>query len=557
MDLAVAYRGYSGLSGSRLSFAPNLRRDRVSFVGNLRSPVRFREAMGALHDVVISDLKFRPKDKSAYQAYLARLRERESAIRNLTQRQKRSELLAAPVEPIPQGLEEQFNQHRTKYWAARQKYSDYLTRNDPAIWRLLMPCDPVVTVANDVLFFECFSKDESTYGCLTADRDGFTTPSDVALGTTNVDYSPALYESFQRLRTYRTTQLAIDPTGFEVRTQGEADLREEQIALPPNWLRGFMQVQAAMTLPARRLSLSREAVYAILAHLKRHRARTSPRALRFELVPGKPLEIVIEPWEKRVSVPTTVYSGTATETIRIWGRDRLQALARVLPLADAVDVYLLGTGLPHFWVARMGDMRLTLGLSGWTANDWTTGAGALADLAPPVEPSEDLLSDVADCFRESPLQSFEQIRQKTGAAPAYVAAAVNRYALLGQLVHDLSASAYRWRSILPDRVALNQVAIESPEAQAAIEIVRTRRVEISRNEAVSGIRAMTGKVDGREVELVLDADGKAIRGRCNCSHYFRFKLRAGPCRHMQALRRVTQGEHVPSTLEQWYTRFVR
>ena len=30
-----------------LSFAPNLRRDRVSFVGDLRFPVRFREAAAA------------------------------------------------------------------------------------------------------------------------------------------------------------------------------------------------------------------------------------------------------------------------------------------------------------------------------------------------------------------------------------------------------------------------------------------------------------------------------------------------------------------------------
>ena len=106
---------------------------------------------------------------------------------------------------------------RKSYWNARQQYSTYLSRHDPELWRLLMPCDPVITVAPDCLFFECFSADESSYGCLTVDRDAFEAERDVALGTTNVDYSWALYEQFQKLRSYRETRFRVDPTGFEVR----------------------------------------------------------------------------------------------------------------------------------------------------------------------------------------------------------------------------------------------------------------------------------------------------------------------------------------------------
>ena len=112
--------------------------------------------------------------------------------------------------------------------------------HDPELWRLLMPCDPVITVAPDVLFFECFSADESSYGCLTVDREAFAGERDVALGTTNVDYSWALYEHFQLLRSYRETRFLVDPAGFEVATTGQADgYREEKIDLPPSWLRGL------------------------------------------------------------------------------------------------------------------------------------------------------------------------------------------------------------------------------------------------------------------------------------------------------------------------------
>jgi hypothetical protein len=561
MDLSVAYRGRSGLSshagGMSLSFAPNLRRDRVSFDGVLGNPLCFREAISALHDVVISNLKIKPKDRSAYQAYLKRIKTREQAIRAQVSSETRTTLLAEPLSKPPAGLEKRFKNLRSNYWKARDQYAQFLTKNDPALFRALVPCDPVVTVAPDVLFFECFSKDESSYGCLTVERDFFTTAEDVSLGTTNVDYSLDLFEQFQRLRTYRETRFTIDPQGLEIATEGSALYREEKIDLPPSWLRGFMQLQGAMSLPMRKVPISREALYAILAHLKKHRARQSPRALRFELNPGMPVEIVLEPWELRLKLHEHPYEGKHSETIRIWGRDRLLSLARLLPWMEGGEVYLLGTGLPTFWNLRLGGVRFLLGLSGWTANDWTSGGGALLDLAPPVEPSEDVLGDIATAFQESPQLTFEQIRQRTGAAPHLVAAGLNRFALLGQLIHDLSANVYRWRQILPAELALNQVKIDSPEAEAARKLVDQGRVKVSRDERVAGLRAVVGLVENRDVEWVSDADGKIVRGQCNCSHYFRFKLRAGPCRHMQALRRAANGEQPTSTLERWYHQLIR
>ena len=57
MRLDLNYLGHSGVtqgpSGSSLSFAPNLARPRVFFDAELQKPLRFREAMSALHDVVV------------------------------------------------------------------------------------------------------------------------------------------------------------------------------------------------------------------------------------------------------------------------------------------------------------------------------------------------------------------------------------------------------------------------------------------------------------------------------------------------------------------------
>src|SRR4051812_39984930 len=104
MDLTVAYYRRSavvqGPAGLAVSLAPNLRRDRVGYLGTLRQPLRFREAISALHDVVISDLRFKVRDKSAYEAYLTEQKERESVIRRTVQEAAKQEMLARRAEPM-------------------------------------------------------------------------------------------------------------------------------------------------------------------------------------------------------------------------------------------------------------------------------------------------------------------------------------------------------------------------------------------------------------------------------------------------------------------------
>src|SRR5436309_10528268 len=109
MQLSVAYRHRSTIrqstTGLAVSLAPNLRRDRVSFVGALRQPLRFREAISALHDVVVSDLRHAPRDKTAYEAYKADRKKREDAIRRAAFKEAQQHLLAQAPQPIPDGLE--------------------------------------------------------------------------------------------------------------------------------------------------------------------------------------------------------------------------------------------------------------------------------------------------------------------------------------------------------------------------------------------------------------------------------------------------------------------
>ena len=183
-------------------------------------------------------------------------------------------------------------------------------------------------------------------------------------------------------------------------------------------------------------------------------------------------------------------------------------------------------------------MRLLLGLSGWTANDWTGGRGARparaagrAERRParrhrrglPRRPGADLRADP---------------RSGPGAAPAFVAAGLNRLALLGQVIHDLHAGPLSLAAGHAGGPLARADRPGEPRDRGRRRAGRARhgaRSTATRRRP-DGLRILEGESGGRAVSLLLDADGRMLRGRCTCSHHFTGGLRKGPCRHLQALR---------------------
>jgi len=590
VNLDLRYLGASevqqGGSGATVRFSPNLARSRVFFDAELCHPLRFREAMSALHDVVVGDLRFQKRDKTAYAAWKQAEAQRAAEIRRLAyDKAKQAELAKITKEPLPKDFDGEFRKMHRLYWNARVRWADELRRSDPALFRSLVPCDPVVTVAPDVVFFECFSKDESAYGCLSVDREALR-GADAGLGTTNVDYSLGLYEHFQTLRSYRSTRLLVDPSGFEVKVEGREDYREEKIDLPPSWLRGFAQLQAAMTLPSRRVEVPVEAVYAILAHLKRHREKTGPRSIRFQLAPGKAPVLVLDPWGVAIPcrgrvedeaprpaltvgaasggpyrAPPVIATAPAAravddggyapkpplkavdgpEEIKVWGRRRLFALARALPLCDHVEVRLLGSGLPSIWIAHMGDMKLTLALSGWTANDWTSGAN-LELYAGSARPDARTTAAVLGKLHDAQHAQVDALAEGAGVRREAALASLHELCKHGQAVYDFAAGCYRYREVMPFALSEAVLGPEHPELAAGRRIAASKGgVKVLREEALGGGRRLyvfkaSDSGGESEVEAVVDSDGAFKSAKCNCSFFYKNRLRAGPCRHLVALK---------------------
>lgn len=537
------YAGSSGVqqgdASTSMSFQPDTLREPTFFRGDVRQQLEFREAISALHDVVTSDLRFVPKDRTAYLAW----REQQSYVdlAQLTASQQRVSAEIAELQRELAALEARSSERRAGFYAARQKYFNYLYNRDKELWFKL---DPVITVHPDQVFFECFSRDESSYGRLAASYEVFAQLGDRACGTTNIDYSEKLYGEFQKIRSYKTTTLDVDPGGFNVQTSMEDRYREVKIDLPDSWVRGFLQVSSAATLPAHVVELHPMDVHNLCFVLRRNKELFGPRSLRFQLTPGAPVSVVVEPWGTAIACPRSRYlesrpgAGGATE-IRVWGRRRLFILERLLPRARRVRLFLLGTGLPTFWVVDLGDLSFTLGLSGWTHNNWSE-AGNFDLMAAREEVDSVTQARVWGELGKTWLATPEELAARTGLDAPVVASALAGWVQAGRAIFDLDRGVYRKRELTREPLPLEKLRFASPREAAAAAMLHRAKISVDTADAVDGGLHLVGRIKDRgkmfAPDLTFDADRRLVAGECSCDHFIRNRLHKGPCEHMLALR---------------------
>jgi hypothetical protein len=521
-------------ANTQMSFSPDATRPPTYFIGELRQNIAFREAISALHDVVISDQRFKPKDKTAYKEW----RQQQEDLN--------WDLIAAMRQDVQakiQTLQTEYNQltkqsyeRMAPFYAARQKYFNYLYEKDRDAWFVL---DPVITVHPDEVFFECFSIDESSYGRLSASYEVFKNINEFACGTTNVDYSAALYDEFQKIRTYKTTELKVDPSGFEVETTNEAAYKEVKIDLPDTWVRGFLQVSSAMCLPTTQFDLHPTDVYNMCFILRRHKEKHGPRSMRYHLEPGKPIRIVFEPWDIEVICPRSPYLGSEAQTIRVWGRRRLLILERLIPIAKKFTVHLLGTGMPSFYIADLGDMSFTLGLSGWTANDWST-SGNFDLMAPRADVDEWTQKQIFNALHENWVETADDLAKRLKLSRAAITGALSVYTQAGRVIYDLNKQVYRIRELSRDPLPMDRLRFANEREEGATKFLLRGAVQITSVSDSNNRLTIKGEVKDKQKtyapSLTIDNDERIIGAECTCNWHQQNKLFKGPCEHILALR---------------------
>lgn len=269
----------------------------VGIRGSVRDPSLLRDALLTAAAVLGSDLRHKGKDRTAYLAYLAKKGKRANAA----------------------------------IWEAQKAFLDESLATDEKPAAVL---PPLLSVHPDEVSLEVFSRDESAYARLALASELFT-GRQAAPGTRFVDLSPTLLADLDRLRAHQPVLLEAGAVLPRTARDGDGGRDSgslaQSLAVPYAWLRSFLQVQTAATLPVVECELLPIDLYNLLFALRTRKAKKSPRALRFELVPGAAPRLIVEPWEIVLEGHGAPFRGKSPAVVRTFGRQRLLALGRLLP----------------------------------------------------------------------------------------------------------------------------------------------------------------------------------------------------------------------------------
>ncbi len=418
--------------------------------------------------------------------------------------------------------------------------------------------DPVITVATDRVFFEAFSRDESTYGRLSLTPEALTDVVAWQPGCTNIDFSDSLRQGLQQMRSSRPAYLHVQRQGVTMAVS-DRTIQEQRIALPDGWVQGFLEVQSALRLPAVTLTVHPQDLRNLLTYLRQRKATLSPRSLRVHLAPGEPPEVTVEPWNQVFRWERSRHAATQTTEIKLWGRRRLLVLDKILPHLRQVQVWLQGTGLPSFWMADLGNLTFLLGLSAWTARDWTTTEQY--HLFQPTAPLTDQQrQQLLALLHDQPALTRPELTLALGWTDAQAIAGLNHLCLQGRVLFAPETGRYYARDLFPE-VPPPPPSVSQREQDAA-RLVRQGHVTINApsdpsfpsldqmeramppttetTQATETNQQVYGTVNGKggmyQVMAAIATDGSLAGGRCDCPFFARFSLQRGPCKHLIALK---------------------
>ena len=517
---------YSQASEGASLFLPTDRlRAPVSLLGDIHNPILFREALLALGEVWGNDLRYRGKNREAYLAYL-------------TQQAK-------GVSP--------------KLWEAQKSYLE--EKYNPRIQDvadsdgLRSRLEPILHVTRQGASIEVLSADESAYARLWFKDGEAYSAKEIQEGSTYINLSADILRSLRVLR-HKEQATVLLGQGTQAKSESNVELKCE---VPHRWLRAFSQIQLAATLDATSFEISPIDLYNLIFLLRLNRASRSPRSLRYELVPGQLPRMVLEPWDFEVKGTGEVFGGQRAQIIRTWGRRRLNLLARLLPFAQKVTVYLLGVGLPAFYVLDLGQAYFCLGLSGWIDAGW--GAITHFDRLMPPEGTSDVGAKVLTLVKEGP-KSADELVEKTSESKESLRVASLDLIQQGVVYFDLSQNRYVHRQMMADPLDSKLLRYQNErEALAHRLLDQPGLVKLTKVHDLGkdGTR-IEGEVQDPKAHrtyksnFTVDREGRVVDAWCSSPDYRRTGLKEGPSMPMIALRllhirELAEQERVRNTIE--------
>ena len=437
---------YSALSAMQIQdevqvlylISDNNRSD-VSARIKLNSPMAFREALSSILFEIRRGFDYRPSDGSE---------EDQQATEALEQ--FKAELPS--LSPI----------------MARQKLHKFMEKWDPAAW--LVP-DAVATIQPDGLSIEIFDKKGKVYHRVFVSSEAYEVIGDISYGSANIETGMDLYKTLQLITGDKPLEIKL---GCDVESHGKVYRGEvtKKQPIPKWWVRTYLQLMGYSTLSGRRLSMSRMDLYNFLRHLRLNKendeaVKRNGRATLFALAPGKPPEIIIQPWNTSIVCSSDVYRGEKAEIIGVWDRRQLWAFERLLPMVQDVKAQLLGKAQPGFWTLDCGGVEYTLGMVGFSAGNWAKGI-TMDLMLPRHTANHEKHSVVLDSF--TGCVSIDELVQSTGLNSEVVTKILRRGCQNGQVFFDLFANKYWKRQLFANSIEEEEYRFRDEQEREAYDL---------------------------------------------------------------------------------------
>lgn len=536
-----------------LGLSPDLSRaERVSFLGRLKNPLVFRDAMLMLRQIVISNSEQEKKPREEFFKWLneeidRRIFEHEKYMSNLREDlqhkidqvkgqydEKYAEIINLKKLHTQLKREIDKNDIWKDYNRIERDFWKFIKDKDYNLWYVL---DPVITVHKDQVSFEAFSLDESTYGCLSVPIEEFELLQEPKLGTTNIDFSAKLVKEMERFRTYNDVVLSVNPDGFTVETKEMPKYIEKKIDLPETWIKGFTQVSSASCLKGSEITLEPTDFYDICSFLRRHKANKSPRYMKWILEPQKPVRIIFEPYKTEL-VLHAVYQGDKKREEKIWGRRRWLVAENLIPLAKNFQVRLLGFGMPQFIIADLGVMKMTIGFSSWSSNDWVKGT-AFNIMAGFIGNGN--YDAVYSLLKEKRCMSIDDIQNLLKTNESITLSGIGMLLRKGEGYYDTIINKVRFRQLCSKPIPKNlyevtQIELDVQkclkESLADFCVIKLKNGDYKFSHSYNDIKRKNKKF---ETEIIIDTDGQISNVKCNCRKFMSGNRNiSDPCSHILA-----------------------
>ena len=363
--------------------------------------------------------------------------------------------------------------------------------------KILREADPVATVGGDAVRFEGFSACCSAYIRLDLDDDALQI-EERQKGTTNVDFGPELRGALASVSRETDMGVSIGAEAVEIVTDGSA-IVEKKVPLPLRWVKGFAEVQLAISGMEPAFSLPRVAAQRFLRGLPR--GKNDQRT-----------------WVSVAGAMARLSAREVKGAVPLRGSHRLRVFEPLVGLADSLDVHVNRTTGASSWALNFGAQRLWLVLNAEPWRGFSGDGGLLSQMA--VEEKSGLAAITAQLKWQDKIDP-ERLAVATSLSPDVVDVALAKLAAGGRLGFDLSRSAYFHRELPFDMARIEAL---NPRLKAAKALFEKGAV----------------RWDGADAEVVADDVVHRVTGhetdwQCTCPWYAKHAGQRGPCKHVLAV----------------------